>query len=165
MIYRSNPPIPSPVSAVSAGWVLVGLIIALLGSQRSLREASHAWSWRLALLLLAVFAPATLTEAALISSGRTFSVGLLDALALARELLPALVAIGIAFLASDARLALAATLYLAIDVVGRLQTLVAASGFVYFPRSSYLLETLMILLVGGGITTLGILRTRRPATG
>jgi hypothetical protein len=165
MVYRSSPPVVSPLSALPAPWVLVGVVIAVLASRPSLRGRSHAWSWRLALLLLVALVPATLAVAGIIWSAGRIGGQLLSVLGLALEVVPAAVAIGIALLARDARFALAATLYVASDLLGRLQTLVVASQSVYFPRGRYLLETLMILLVGGGLTALSVVRTRRSATG
>jgi hypothetical protein len=52
---------------------------------------------------------------------------------------------------------------MAVDILDRLQTIAVTSESVAFPRGSYQLETLMILLAGSGITALNILLIRRPA--
>jgi hypothetical protein len=161
---RSAFPWIPPLELVSWVLVLIGSVLASLAWHRSLRPVSHAWPAR----LIALVVGAVVLQTAYVLAMNVLALHppppLGRLLWSALVFVPAAGLILLAVSAADPRPALAASVYVAADLVGHVQGLVGPNFVLPFPWSVYYqLETVADLLVAAGALALTVLAARRLA--
>jgi hypothetical protein len=151
-----------PLERVRFVWVIFGSIVAAFAWHPALRPVSRPWSWRVVAVLLAAVALWVVCLTALDVVYQHLPSALNHLVRPALIVVPAAVLIFLAAVASDPRPALAATVYVAADVLDHVQTLVSVQ-IAYFPWAQYQFETIVSVLVAAGALAVTILSARATA--